>query len=130
MKLLRWLVFAARVPLESREDDRRRRREESRTGGRVETRKKGQAESAGGPTPKGLTLYRFSKRFFPPSVFSVTFFSALRLPFLISVYLFRCLFVSFGTKNMVHAAIGRIRFHVYTQDGSDWPGLKPSQITP
>lgn len=23
-----------------------------------------------------------------------------------------------------------IRFHVYTQDGSDWPGLKPSQITP
>lgn len=54
-----------------------------------------------------IVVYRFSKSFYP-LVLSFVPLPSVRDFFLpISfVYLFRCLFVSFGTKNIVYAAVG------------------------
>lgn len=80
-----------------------------------------------------IVVYHFSKSFypilFPPPLFlfllSVT--SSFPLLHRLSLPLPFCLL-----RHEEHRICrGRsIRFHVYTQDGSDWPGLKPSQITP
>lgn len=80
-----------------------------------------------------VVLYHFSKSFYlvlfpPPSFLFLLFVTSSFPPFHhLSLPLPFCLL-----RHEEHRICrGRgIRFHVYTQDGSDWPGLKPSQITP
>lgn len=80
-----------------------------------------------------VVLYHFSKSFYlvlfpPPSLLFLLFVTSSFPPYHhLSLPLPFCLL-----RHEEHRICrGRgIRFHVYTQDGSDWPGLKPSQITP
>lgn len=54
-----------------------------------------------------IVMYRFSKSFYPVLGPSFSFLFLLSATSLFPVvYLFRCLFVSFGTKTIVHAAVG------------------------
>jgi len=87
-------------------------------------------ESAGGP----IGCYRyvsFFKEFLPRplTIFFVSLLSIRDFPlyYRLSLPLLFCLLRH--EKHRIHRGRG-IRFHVYTLDGSDWPGLKPSQITP
>jgi len=101
-------------------------------------------KSAGGPIEgrrggggRSIVVSFFKEPQSSPSPSAVAYalssFPSLRgsfLPLLLPLSLPLSFCLPSARRAQVHAArSGGIRFHVYTQNGSDWPGLKPSQIT-
>lgn len=117
---------ARKVRKREEKGERKERKTEGKTkGGRKKRESKGEDSIE-------VTLYRFSKRY-PLARLSFSFhFKFFR--FLSSTFLpsfpSSVVFLSLPARTEIGAAPFGVRFHVYTRDGSDWPGLKPSQITP